>query len=165
MLVQLRYTLAMNSKCCTVLASLRPALPCQLFTVLPDWLQERSLFGGVHMALTARAMRAAAPHDVRALPSRSAKTAFAGLLPDAGQRPEAVADTIPAPVLLKLSRPVPARSLNCAIEVMGEPTQFDQHGRALIDPSVRAGTDYLSHRRGSDGHAYVGGYRPVGVFG
>jgi acyl-CoA thioesterase len=48
--------------------------------VPPDWLQGRTVFGGLQMALGARAMRAALPSPVTALPLRSAQMTFVGPL-------------------------------------------------------------------------------------
>lgn len=49
-------------------------------TVPPDWLQGRTVFGGMQMALAARAMRAALPLQSAALPLRSAQMTFVGPL-------------------------------------------------------------------------------------
>jgi acyl-CoA thioesterase len=47
-------------------------------TVPPDWLQGRTVFGGMQMALAGRAMRAAMPVESRDLPLRSAQMTFVG---------------------------------------------------------------------------------------
>jgi acyl-CoA thioesterase len=49
-------------------------------TVPPDWLQGRTVFGGLQMALGTRAMRAALPLQAAALPLRSAQMTFVGPL-------------------------------------------------------------------------------------
>jgi len=48
--------------------------------VPPDWLQGRTVFGGMQMALGARAMRAALPVTAATLPLRSAQMTFVGPL-------------------------------------------------------------------------------------
>jgi acyl-CoA thioesterase len=52
------------------------------FTVIvpPDWLQGRTVFGGLQMALGTRAMRAVLPLQAAALPLRSAQMTFVGPL-------------------------------------------------------------------------------------
>ena len=50
-----------------------------------DWLQGRTVFGGLQMALAVRGMRAAMPDASRPLPLRSAQMTFVGPLPG-GQR-------------------------------------------------------------------------------
>jgi acyl-CoA thioesterase len=49
-------------------------------TVPPDWLQGRTVFGGLQMALAVRAMRAVLPLHAAALPLRSAQMTFVGPL-------------------------------------------------------------------------------------
>jgi acyl-CoA thioesterase len=62
-----------------VLASIERAGEGSLrVSVPPDWLQGRTVFGGMQMALAARAMRLAMPDEVRALPLRSAQITFVG---------------------------------------------------------------------------------------
>ena len=64
-----------------VLASIdRIAGDAAVVTVPPDWLQGRTVFGGMQMALGARAMRAALPLQAAALPLRSAQMTFVGPL-------------------------------------------------------------------------------------
>ena len=48
--------------------------------VPPDWLQGRTVFGGLQMALAVRAMRAVLPLHAAALPLRSAQMTFVGPL-------------------------------------------------------------------------------------
>jgi len=48
--------------------------------VPPDWLQGRTVFGGMQMALGARAMRAVLPLRAAAMPLRSAQMTFIGPL-------------------------------------------------------------------------------------
>jgi acyl-CoA thioesterase len=65
----------------TVLASITPGAdgtPC--VTVPPDWLQGRTVFGGMQMALAVRAMRASMPVQARDSPLRSAQMTFVGPL-------------------------------------------------------------------------------------
>jgi acyl-CoA thioesterase len=70
----------------TVLASIEPAHNGTLHvTVPPDWLQGRTVFGGMQMALATRAMRSSMPADARALPLRSAQITFVG--PVSGSEP------------------------------------------------------------------------------
>lgn len=47
-------------------------------TVPADWLQGRTVFGGMQMALAGRAMRQAMPDECRDLPLRSAQMTFVG---------------------------------------------------------------------------------------
>lgn len=59
--------------------------------VPPDWLQGRTVFGGLQMALSVRGMRAFLPAESRDLPLRSAQMTFIGPLPGGqpvGLRPE-----------------------------------------------------------------------------
>lgn len=63
-----------------VLASIDPSSGTAAVTVPPDWLQGRTVFGGMQMALAARAMRAALPLQSAALPLRSAQMTFVGPL-------------------------------------------------------------------------------------
>ena len=63
-----------------VLASIDRATGTTTVTVPPDWLQGRTVFGGMQMALAARAMRAALPLQSAALPLRSAQMTFVGPL-------------------------------------------------------------------------------------
>lgn len=64
-----------------VLASIEP-VGNDLYSVVvpPDWLQGRTVFGGMQMALGARAMRAALPVTAASLPLRSAQMTFVGPL-------------------------------------------------------------------------------------
>jgi acyl-CoA thioesterase len=64
-----------------VLASIEP-IPGAGFsvTVPPDWLQGRTVFGGMQMALGGRAMRAVLPLQAAAMPLRSAQMTFVGPL-------------------------------------------------------------------------------------
>jgi acyl-CoA thioesterase len=69
-----------------VLAAIDRAGPASFRATVPaDWLQGRTVFGGMQMALAARAMRLAMPDDIRALPLRSAQMTFVG--PVAGGEP------------------------------------------------------------------------------
>ena len=64
-----------------VLASIEPcAGPGFSVTVPPDWLQGRTVFGGMQMALGGRAMRAVLPLQAAAMPLRSAQMTFVGPL-------------------------------------------------------------------------------------
>lgn len=64
-----------------VLASIdRTAGASSTVTVPPDWLQGRTVFGGLQMALGTRAMRAVLPLQAAALPLRSAQMTFVGPL-------------------------------------------------------------------------------------
>ena len=63
-----------------VLASITSASEGALQVVVPpDWLQGRTVFGGMQMAIAVRGMRAAMPADARALPLRSVQMTFVGL--------------------------------------------------------------------------------------
>lgn len=65
----------------TVLDSIAPADDgTPGVTVPPDWLQGRTVFGGLQMALAVRAMRATMPDDCREAPLRSAQMTFVGPL-------------------------------------------------------------------------------------
>jgi acyl-CoA thioesterase len=68
-----------------VLAAITPTARDELEVVVPpDWLQGRSVFGGLQMALAVRGMRAAMPAQSRTLPLRCAQVTFVGpLLGDA----------------------------------------------------------------------------------
>jgi acyl-CoA thioesterase len=71
----------MTSDFSQVLAAIEPhADGGSTVVVPPDWLQGRTVFGGLQMALGARAMRAALPAAVAALPLRSAQMTFVGPL-------------------------------------------------------------------------------------
>lgn len=62
-----------------VLASIATGTDGSLHVAVPsDWLQGRTVFGGMQMALAARAMRAAMPDDLQRLPLRSAQMTFIG---------------------------------------------------------------------------------------
>jgi acyl-CoA thioesterase len=64
-----------------VLASIEPCTGHGLsVTVPPDWLQGRTVFGGMQMALAGRAMRAVLPLPAAAMPLRSAQMTFVGPL-------------------------------------------------------------------------------------
>ena len=63
-----------------VLASIDRAAGTAAVTVPPDWLQGRTVFGGMQMALATRAMRTALPLPAAALPLRSAQMTFVGPL-------------------------------------------------------------------------------------
>jgi acyl-CoA thioesterase len=71
----------MSSEFSQVLAAIEPHVDGGLAVVVPpDWLQGRTVFGGLQMALGARAMRAALPAPIAALPLRSAQMTFVGPL-------------------------------------------------------------------------------------
>ncbi|HET9693325.1 MAG TPA: acyl-CoA thioesterase domain-containing protein, partial [Steroidobacteraceae bacterium] len=62
-----------------VLASITTAPDGRLQVVVPpDWLQGRTVFGGMQMALAVRGMRTAMPDETRALPLRSVQMTFVG---------------------------------------------------------------------------------------
>lgn len=64
-----------------VLASIEPSANSSFsVTVPPDWLQGRTVFGGMQMALGGRAMRAVLPLQAAAMPLRSAQMTFVGPL-------------------------------------------------------------------------------------
>jgi acyl-CoA thioesterase len=63
-----------------VLASVADVDGTLTVVVPPDWLQGRSVFGGMQMALAVRGMRAVLPEASRALPLRSAQMTFVGPL-------------------------------------------------------------------------------------
>ncbi|MGI9245481.1 MAG: acyl-CoA thioesterase, partial [Steroidobacteraceae bacterium] len=75
----------MNSEFSAVLAALRPGDGGLQVTVPADWLQGRTVFGGLQMALAVRAMRSTMGENERALPLRSAQITFVG--PVAGDTP------------------------------------------------------------------------------
>jgi acyl-CoA thioesterase len=65
-----------------VLGSLTDAGDGSLHVTVPaDWLQGRTVFGGMQMALAGRAMRRAMPVECRELPLRSAQMTFVNPLP------------------------------------------------------------------------------------
>lgn len=71
----------MTTEFSAVLASLAPAADGRLQAVVPaDWLQGRTVFGGMQMALAIRGMRWAMPEESRDLPLRSAQVTFVGPL-------------------------------------------------------------------------------------
>lgn len=61
-----------------VLASIVQTQGSLQVVVPEDWLQGRTVFGGMQMAIAARAMRLAMPEDARGLPLRSAQITFVG---------------------------------------------------------------------------------------
>lgn len=63
-----------------VLASIERSAGNAVVTVPPDWLQGRTVFGGMQMALATRAMRTALPLQAAAFPLRSAQMTFVGPL-------------------------------------------------------------------------------------
>lgn len=64
-----------------VLASITDAGDGSVQVVVPpDWLQGRTVFGGMQMAIAARGMRAAMPEAARSLPLRSVQMTFVGPL-------------------------------------------------------------------------------------
>lgn len=70
----------MSTEFSAVLASMEPGDSGLRVTVPADWLQGRTVFGGLQMALAARSMRMAMPDDARELPLRSAQITFVGPL-------------------------------------------------------------------------------------
>lgn len=71
----------MSTEFSKVLEAIRPTGDGMLEVVVPaDWLQGRTVFGGMQMALAARAMRASLPDSLRNLPLRSAQMTFVGPL-------------------------------------------------------------------------------------
>jgi acyl-CoA thioesterase len=71
----------MTSEFATVLASIETASDGRLtVAVPPDWLQGRTVFGGMQMALAVRGMRCALPDESRTLPLRSVQMTFVGPL-------------------------------------------------------------------------------------
>jgi acyl-CoA thioesterase len=71
----------MGTEFSQVLAAIEPADgSASSVTVPADWLQGRTVFGGLQMALAARAMRAALPAACAAQPLRSAQMTFVGPL-------------------------------------------------------------------------------------
>jgi len=72
----------MGTEFSAVLASLADAGDGSLLVTVPaDWLQGRTVFGGMQMALACRAMRQAMPAGSRDLPLRSAQMTFVSPLP------------------------------------------------------------------------------------
>lgn len=64
-----------------VLASIEPSADSSFSVTVPaDWLQGRTVFGGMQMALGGRAMRAVLPLQAAAMPLRSAQMTFVGPL-------------------------------------------------------------------------------------
>ena len=64
-----------------VLASIEPSANSSFSVTVPaDWLQGRTVFGGMQMALGGRAMRAVLPLQAAAMPLRSAQMTFVGPL-------------------------------------------------------------------------------------
>ena len=81
----------------------------------------------------------------------------------------ALSDSIPTPALSMLKTPAPAASLNWMLELIGHPSDLDLDEWALIDTSVRAGSDgYLSQTSvlwGPTGHAFSISHQSVAIFG
>jgi acyl-CoA thioesterase len=81
----------------------------------------------------------------------------------------ALSDSIPTPALSMLKTPAPAASLNWMLELIGHPSDLDLDAWALIDTSVRAGSDgYLSQTSvlwGPSGHAFSISHQSVAIFG
>ena len=64
-----------------VLASIQDAGDGSLYVVVPpDWLQGRTVFGGMQMAIAVRGMRSTMPEQARSLPLRSVQMTFVGPL-------------------------------------------------------------------------------------
>lgn len=63
-----------------VLASMRLETGLLRVVVPPDWLQGRTVFGGMQVALAVRAMRLGLPEAKRLLPLRAAQATFVGPL-------------------------------------------------------------------------------------
>ena len=64
-----------------VLASIEPSVDSSFSVTVPaDWLQGRTVFGGMQMALGGRVMRAVLPLQAAAMPLRSAQMTFIGPL-------------------------------------------------------------------------------------
>jgi acyl-CoA thioesterase len=64
-----------------VLDQLRPDGADWIAEVSEDWLQGRTIFGGMQVALAVRAMRALMPSDAPRLPLRSLQATFVGPIP------------------------------------------------------------------------------------
>ncbi len=81
----------------------------------------------------------------------------------------ALSDAIPTPALSMLKTPAPAASLNWMLELIGHPADLDLKAWAVIDTSVRAGSDgYLSQTSvlwGPTGHAFSISHQSVAIFG
>ncbi len=71
----------MSSEFSVVLESMRRDGDRLAVVVPDDWLQGRSVFGGMQMALAMRAMRATMPGEARGLPLRTALVTFVAPLP------------------------------------------------------------------------------------
>ena len=71
----------MTTEFSRVLAAIDAASDGRLHVVVPpDWLQGRTVFGGMQMALAVRGMRASMPEGARELPLRSVQMTFVGPL-------------------------------------------------------------------------------------
>jgi acyl-CoA thioesterase len=81
----------------------------------------------------------------------------------------ALADSIPTPALSMLRKPARAASLNWMLELLGHPDDLKRDDWAMIDTSVRAGSDgYLSQTSilwGPTGHAFSVSHQSVAIFG
>ena len=78
---RLRYTHRMDTGFSQVLGAIERTDAASFNVVVPpDWLQGRTVFGGLQMALAVRAMRAVLPLHVAGLPLRSAQMTFVGPL-------------------------------------------------------------------------------------
>jgi hypothetical protein len=68
-----------------------------------------------------------------------------------------------------LRKPAPAASLNWMLELLGHPDDLARTDWAIIDTSVRAGSDgYLSQTSvlwGPTGHAFSVSHQSVAIFG
>jgi acyl-CoA thioesterase len=71
----------MSSEFSVVLESMRRDRDRLTVVVPDDWLQGRSVFGGMQMALAMRAMRETMPDEARVLPLRTAQVTFVAPLP------------------------------------------------------------------------------------
>jgi len=118
-----------------VLASIQDAGDGSLYVVVPpDWLQGRTVFGGMQMAIAVRGMRSTMPEQARSLPLRSVQMTFVGPLTGGDS------------VQLRSELLRPGRSIT--------------HVRAGTDGYL----SQTSVLYGPDGHAYSVSHQTVGVF-
>ena len=137
--------------------------------LLPDMPYVRGISPQFMQHLQMRIARGSLPFSGR---DEAHSTIFARLRDtDCGAEEALVAlsDSIPTPALSMLKTPAPAASLNWMLELIGHPSDLDLDDWALIDTSVRAGSDgYLSQTSvlwGPTGHAFSISHQSVAIFG
>jgi hypothetical protein len=150
-----------------VLAAIQPRDAATLeVTIPPEWLQGRTVFGGLQMAITGTSRTSHFVHELS--PPH---------VPAAGDVPDQPWNQTPVFLQhfdMRVARgDLPftgyAEPRSSIFVRLRDPAQLDHHDWALLDTEVRAGTDgYLSQTSvlyGADGHAYSVSHQTVAVFG